>query len=190
VWSPIRATPTSVSCLRGQMDKLLNLVKTVAPSIAAAVGGPLAGMATKAISEALLGKPDGSEVELLQAAERATPEQLLALKKAEQDFAVQMRELDIDLERIANSDRDSARNREIKVKDWTPKILAGLITVGYFGVLFYMLRNGLPQHGGSEAMLVMLGTLGTAWGGVVAYYFGSSAGSKEKTDAINNMVRK
>ena len=119
-----------------------------------------------------------------------TTEQLLALKKAEQDFAVQMRELDIDLERIANSDRDSARNREIKVKDWTPKILAGLITVGYFGVLFYMLRNGLPQHGGSEAMLVMLGTLGTAWGGVVAYYFGSSAGSKEKTDAINNMVRK
>jgi len=61
-------------------------------------------MATKAISEALLGKPDGSEVELLQAAERATPEQLLALKKAEQDFAVQMRELDIDLERIANSE--------------------------------------------------------------------------------------
>ena len=190
MWSPIRATPTSVSCLRGQMDKLLNLVKTVAPSIASAVGGPLAGMGTKAISEALLGKPDGSEVELLQAAEKATPEQLLALKRAEQDFAVQMRELDIDLERIANSDRDSARNREIKVKDWTPKILAGLITVGYFGVLFYMLRNGLPQHGGSEAMLVMLGTLGTAWGGVVAYYFGSSAGSKEKTDAINNMVRK
>jgi hypothetical protein len=172
------------------MDKLLSLVRTVAPSIASAVGGPLAGMATKAISEALLGKPDGTEAELLQAAERATPEQLLALKKAENDFAIQMRELDIDLERISNADRDSARNREIKVRDWTPKILAGLITVGYFGVLFYMLRNGLPQHGGSEAMLVMLGTLGTAWGGVVAYYFGSSAGSKEKTEAMNRMVQR
>ena len=172
------------------MEQLLNLVRTVAPSIASAVGGPLAGMATKAISEALLGKPDGSEEELLQAAAKATPEQLLALKKAENDFALQMRELDIDLERIASEDRNSARNREIKTKDWTPKILAGGITVGYFGVLFYMLTHGLPTTGGSEAMLVMLGTLGTAFGGVMAYYFGSSAGSKEKTEALNRMAHK
>jgi hypothetical protein len=172
------------------MEQLLNLVRTVAPSIASAVGGPLAGMATKAISEALLGKPDGSEEELLQAAAKATPEQLLALKKAENDFALQMRELDIDLERIAGADRDSARNREIKTKDLTPKILAAGITVGYFGVLFYMLTHGLPTTGGSEAMLVMLGTLGTAFGGVMAYYFGSSAGSKEKTEALNRMAHK
>ena len=51
------------------------------------------------------------EQELAEAAARATPEQLLALKQAEQDFAVKMRELDIDLERIANEDRSSARNR-------------------------------------------------------------------------------
>lgn len=169
------------------MDAILNLVRTVAPSLASAVGGPLAGMAVRTISEALLGKPDGTEDELTQAAAKATPEQLLALKKAEQDFAVKMRELDIDLERIANADRDSARNREVKTKDWTPRLLAGLITAGYFGALFYMLRNGLPQHGGSEAMLVMLGTLGTAWGGVVAYYFGSSAGSKAKDETMSRM---
>jgi hypothetical protein len=166
------------------MDAILNLVRTVAPALASAVGGPLAGMAVRTISEALLGKPDGTEDELAQAAARATPEQLLALKRAEQDFAVKMRELDIDLERIASADRGSARDREVATKDWTPRILAGLITGGYFGVLFYMLRNGLPQHGGSEAMLVMLGTLGTAWGGVVAYYFGSSAGSKAKDEAL------
>jgi len=57
------------------MEQLLNLVRTVAPSIASAVGGPLAGMATKAISEALLGKPDGSEEELLQAAAKASPKE-------------------------------------------------------------------------------------------------------------------
>lgn len=172
------------------MEAILNLVRTVAPSIASAVGGPLAGMATRAISDALLGKPDGTEQELEKAVASATPEQLLALKKAEQEFAVKMRELDIDLERISNEDRDSARNREVSLRDWTPRVLAGLITVGYFGVLFWMLRFGLPNTGSSEALLVMLGALGTAWGGVVAYYFGSSAGSKEKTEAMNRMVRK
>ena len=171
------------------MEPLLNLVRTVAPTIATAVGGPLAGMATRAISEALLGKPDGTEAELAQAAANATPEQLLALKNAEQDFAVRMRELDIDLERIANEDRAGARDREVKTKDWTPRILAGLITFGYFGALFFMLMNGLPTTGGSEAMLVMLGTLGTAWGGVVAYYFGSSAGSRDKNDTISKMMK-
>jgi hypothetical protein len=170
------------------MDKIISLVRTVAPTIASAVGGPLAGIAVRTISDALLGKPDGTEDELAQAALLATPEQLLALKKAEQDFIVQMRELDIDLERIGNQDRDSARNREIKLKDATPKVLAAIITVGYFGVLFWMLNHGLPGNGGSEAMLVMLGTLGTAWGGIVAYYFGSSAGSRDKNETINRMV--
>ena len=170
------------------MDKIISIVRTVAPTIASAVGGPLAGMAVRTISDVLLGKPDGTEEELAQAALAATPEQLLALKKAEQDFIVQMRELDIDLERIGNQDRDSARNREIKLKDVTPKVLAAIITVGYFGVLFWMLKYGLPSNGGSEAMLVMLGTLGTAWGGIVAYYFGSSAGSRDKNETINRMV--
>jgi hypothetical protein len=170
------------------VDKIISIVRTVAPTIASAIGGPLAGMAVRTISDALLGKPDGTEEELAQAALAATPEQLLALKKAEQDFIVQMRELDIDLERIGNQDRDSARNREIKLKDATPKVLAAIITVGYFGVLFWMLNYGLPVNGGSEAMLVMLGTLGTAWGGIVAYYFGSSAGSRDKNETINRMV--
>ena len=170
------------------METLLNLVKTVAPPIATAVGGPLAGMATKMISEALLGKPDGTEAELVEAAAKATPEQLLALKKAEQDFAIKMRELDIDLERISNEDRNSARNREIKTKDLTPRFLAAAVTFGFFGVLSWMIANGLPANGG-EAMLVMLGTLGTAWGAIISYYFGSSAGSREKTDQLNQVLK-
>jgi hypothetical protein len=170
------------------MEALLNLVKTVAPSIATAVGGPLAGMATRAISEALLGRPDGTDDELVEAAKNATPEQLLALKQAEQDFAVRMRELDIDLERIASADRNSAREREVKTKDLTPRFLAAAVTFGFFGVLSWMIANGLPANGG-EAMLVMLGTLGTAWGAIISYYFGSSAGSREKTDQLNQVLK-
>jgi hypothetical protein len=145
-------------------------------------------MATRAISEALLGRPDGTEDELVEAAKTATPEQLLALKQAEQDFAVRMRELDIDLERITSADRNSAREREIKTGDWTPRALAAAVTFGFFGVLSWMIANGLPANGG-EAMLVMLGTLGTAWGAIISYYFGSSAGSREKTQQLNQVLK-
>ena len=55
----------------------------------------------------LLGLPaDSSEKDVSKAMAAATPDQLLALKQADQDFAVRMRELDIDLEKIAASDRD------------------------------------------------------------------------------------
>lgn len=170
------------------MDELLNLVRTVAPTIATAVGGPLAGMATRAISEALLGRPDGTESELVEAAKSATPEQLLALKTAENQFVIRMRELDLDLERIAQEDRANAREREVKTGDWTPRVLAAAVTLGFFGVLSWMIVYGLPGNGG-EAMLVMLGTLGTSWGAIMNYYFGSSAGSRAKDEALRRNMK-
>ena len=169
------------------MDKPLNLVRTVAPSIASAVGSPLAGMATKAISEALLGKPDGTEQELIQAVDRATPEQLLALKKAENDFAIQMRELDIDLERIASQDRNSAREREVKTGDWMPRVLAFIVVGGFMFTVFLVLMGyveGMKDPLMATTVGTLIGFVSAKCEQVVAYYFGSSAGSKAKDEAL------
>jgi hypothetical protein len=175
------------------MESILNLVRTVAPSIASAVGGPLAGIAVRTISEVLLGKPDGTEAELEEAAAKATPEQLLALKKAEQEFTVRMRELDIDLERIGNSDRDSARDREVKTKDWMPRALA-IVIVGGFMLTVFLVLMGYVEGMKDPLMATTVGTLigfvSAKCEQVVAYYFGSSAGSKAKDEAMSNMVRK
>jgi len=170
------------------MDKLLKVIKTVAPALATAVGGPLGGIAYRAISAVLTGSEDTPEDQLIQAAQSATPEQLLALKKAEHEFIQKMKELDIDLERIAAGDRDSARNREIQTNDWTPRILAATVTVGYFGTLFWMLNNGVPRE--SEVLVYMLGVLGTTWGMIMGYFFGSSSGSQEKNGMLNRMLGK
>jgi hypothetical protein len=161
------------------------LLGQVAPSIATALGGPLAGVAVRTLSNALFGHEDGTEQQVSDALSSATPDQLAAIKKIDADFKVQMKALDIDLERIAAGDRDSARQMQQNTKDSTPKILAYFITFGFFGALVWILVFGLPQTG-LEVILMMLGSLSTSWTGVVQFYYGSSAGSKAKTDALNS----
>lgn len=165
------------------------LIGSVAPSIATALGGPLAGMATKALSQALLGNESGSEDDLKAAMSNASPEQLSVLKKIDADFKVQMKSLDIDLEALAVDDRKSARSMQTETKDWIPRALAVSVTAGFFAILLYMLVYGLPTSG-NEALLLLLGALQTAWGGIIAFYFGSSSGSQKKDSMIYNSTPK
>ncbi len=88
-----------------------SIVKVVAPTIATGLGGPLAGLATKALSEVLLGRPDGTEDEVAQAVLGANPDQLLAIKQADQEFAKEMKRLDIDLEKTYVADTSDAPAR-------------------------------------------------------------------------------
>jgi hypothetical protein len=167
------------------------LVKSIAPTIGTALGGPLGGMASVALTKAL-GMSDEApkdEAALSAAIQGASPDQLLALKKADQDFAVQMQKLGFEnieaLEAIAAGDRAHAREREIKPQDWTPTVLGLFITLGFFGLLAYLMKREPPQ-GSRDILNIMLGSLGSAWIGVVSYYFGSSAGSARKTELMAN----
>lgn len=159
------------------------LLGQIAPSIATALGGPLAGVAVRSLSNALFGHEDGTEQQVSDALSSATPDQLATIKKIDADFKVQMKSLDIDLERISAGDRDSARQMQRETKDWTPKALAFFITFGFFGALIWIMVFGIPQTG-TEVLLMMLGSLSTSWTGVVQFYYGSSAGSKAKNDLL------
>ena len=166
----------------------MDWLKNVAPWIfTAATGGvpALIGMAAKELTGALGYEVEPNKESIAKAVESATHEQLLAIKQADYDFQLKMKELGYEhienLEALAVDDRKSAREREMAVRDWIPSALAVLVTIGYFGVLAFMLSEGVPTEGG-EALLVMLGALGTAWGSIIAYYYGSSAGSARKTE--------
>jgi len=166
-----------------------SLVGSVAPTIATALGGPLAGMATKALSGALLGKENGSEKEISEVLLSANPDTLLKLKELEQSFAICMKELDIDLEKIASEDRNSARQREIAIKDNAPKVLAGVIVTGFFAILGVISFVELPAA--SQAPVnILLGALTAMLSQVGNYYFGSSAGSSKKNEMIGSLLNK
>ena len=165
------------------------LLGSVAPTLATALGGPLAGLGVKALSKALLGAEDFSEEAVMEAMATASPEQLAAVKKIDADFKVQMKALDIDLARISVDDRKSAREMQRETRDWLPRALAILITMGYFGIIGWVLVGGLPING-SEILLMLLGTLTAGWSGVMAFYFGSSSGSQKKDAMIYNSTPK
>jgi hypothetical protein len=170
---------------------IAGFLKVVAPVLGAAVGGPLGGIAVSAIGKAI-GLDDATQETLSARLQGATQADLLALKKADQDFQARMKELDIGLEELqiktATEDRASAREREIAVKDWIPGVMAMLVTIGFFGVLTWMLKYGVPKDGGSEALLVMLGALGAAWASIVSYYFGSSAQQVKQSAVISKIA--
>jgi hypothetical protein len=174
----------------------MNFLKKALPWIGAAATGnvpALINMGAAEISKALGKKIDPSLDAMSAAVAGATPEQILALKQADNDFAVKMQALgfshETELEQLAVNDRNSARQREMTVRDRIPAILAIGVTVGFFGILLYMLKAGLPNDG-REPLLLMLGSLGAGWTSVMAYYFGSSAGSAKKDDTIRAATQK
>ena len=162
-------------------------------SVAASLGGPLGTMAANAVGSALgVGKVDSSKLSDVITSAMGNPEQLAALKKAEQDFQLQMTQLGYqhveELEAIAERDRESARAREIATRDWYPKVLATLVVVLCFGGEAWYFMHGPPPSASPELIGRILGTLDSALILVLGYYFGSSSGSADKTRALADLA--
>lgn len=163
------------------------ILGTVAPVLGAAVAGPLGGMALKAIGDAL-GLDEATEATIATALKGATPDDLLKVKQADQAFQTRMAELGVDLEKIAQQDRSSARDMQKGSGSQMPAILAIAVTIGFFGVLALMLVGDFkPQN--NDAFLLLLGSLGTAWTAIIAFYFGSSQGSVKSAQALRDIAQ-
>ena len=167
------------------LQKAKSILSVVAPTIGNVIGSPIGGMAVRVVAKTLLGKDNATEQEVSQALEMATPAQLASLKKADEAFKVQMKELEINVEKIHADDRDSARKRQMALGDHTPTVLAILTMLAFFG--FIGAVTFLPTPNADVGLLnVALGWLGGTASTVIAYYFGSSSGSKQKNDFIKD----
>lgn len=168
-------------------QKALQVLKTVAPLLGTAIGGPFGAMAGAAVSAAI-GTSTGDDKATESALLAASPEALVALKKADQDFEAKMAELGINREKLAYDDTANARAREIAVKDSTPRVLAYGTTVGFFLSLLGL--NLMPIPAENRATIYsMVGSLGTVWILVMGYYFGSSRGSDDKSKVLADIAK-
>jgi hypothetical protein len=163
----------------------MDWLKSLAPLIGTALAGPLGGAAASFVADKL-GLPDktvAAVTELLSNGQ-LSPEQISNIKTAELEFQKFLEANKIKVHELENADRAGAREREDKTGDsFTPRALALVVTLGFFGVLGYLMVAGKPPEGG-DAMMVMLGALGGSWTAIVSYYFGSSASSAQKTKLL------
>ena len=177
-------------------------VASVAPTIADMLLGPFAGAAVKSLEEAF-NLPEGSGVDKITAVVQAgnmTPEMVAKVRAADQAHAEAMQRNQIDLIKMNQAheeafakadvdDRDSARRLAIETKAWTPATLTWMIVLGTFILYGYLFVYGNPQTLDDIIVGRILGTLDTAFGMCLAYWLGSSAGSRAKDTTISNMAK-
>lgn len=160
------------------MDKILDIVKTAAPGLATALGGPLAGMAVKAIAEKL-GVED-------------TVEAVAAHLTANPEAAAKLAEIDVKKLELENADRDSARKAHMAIATnpdvhWLEKLTMPILALGTVALAFILigvlLFINIPDSQ-ENIIIFALGFITSAATQVLSFYFGSSQGSKDKTDAM------
>jgi hypothetical protein len=159
----------------------------------AASAVPGGDVAMTALGKVLNLKPGATLDDAGVALLNATPEQRLALQQEENRHAEAVKQMGInsaeEFERITNADRADARNMAVKTGDvWTPRILACFIVVAWTFVQWYLLSHVVDQTM-RELVARLLGTLDAALMAVLYFYFGSSASSRVKDEALAKSVQ-
>ena len=156
-------------------------LKQIAPTIATALGGPLGGLAYEAVSKVLGIGVDEAKSMLEEG--KLNSDQIAQVKVAEIELKKMEEQLGLNFEELAVKDRASAREMHVQTKSLIPPTMAVLVTIGFFGILVALMFGQVQRN---EEVMVMLGSLGTAWTGIIAFYFGSSHGSQNKDEMLYN----
>ena len=158
-----------------------SIIGTVAPTIATALGGPMAGAAVKFLGSQFLGDENASEETVANFVRDANPETLMQIKQADQEFALQMERLGVDVFKLEVEDKKDARSN---FKDsYMPSVLSVGLTL-LIGVLLYALFYIEPPEGAREPLLIVLGMVVKEWSNSMHFWFGTTRSSQDKTKMI------
>ena len=167
------------------MDTLLGILKGVAPVLATAVAGPAGGAAVGWIASKL--GIDDDTIEGVTKALTGNPEMTMKLK-----------ELDLEYAKLEVQDRDSARQAYAQVATSEhatklDKVVVPVLALGVVGLAFTLIGVLMFVNTPTDQQQIIIFALGfitSAAGQVLSFYFGSSQGSKDKTEEIKGMLKK
>jgi hypothetical protein len=148
---------------------------SIAPTLATALGGPLAGLAVEQLGKTLgIDTPTAKSIQTALEASQLSADQIAAIKQAEIALKVKMRELDIQEESLGLNDRSDARNANVKGGVQVQLFwLSVLILAGTVGTEIAVLFHGYPTTIPELVVGRVLGLLDSIALMVLAYWYGS-----------------
>lgn len=150
---------------------LKGVVGKAAPIVGTLLGGP-AGALVGGLVSAALGTDNTPDA--VSAALIGNPDAIVKIQELQTNAKVQLQQLAVTAEANRLADVQSARARQTaNPNDKTPTYLAWGVSFGFFatlGLVMFAHLEGAAQN----LLLVMTGTLQTAWVAIISYYFGSS----------------
>jgi hypothetical protein len=166
------------------MNELFNILKGIAPTLATAVAGPLGGVAITALASKF-GVSDS--VDAVAKAIAGDPQ-----------AAEKLQELELEYAKLNAQDRDSARKAYATVATSEnatklEKLVVPILALGVVGLAFSLIGVLMfvdTPNDQQQLVIFALGFITSAAGQVLSFYFGSSQGSKDKTEDMKAMVKK
>lgn len=172
---------------------LIPILLSLAPTVASWIMGDKTGAAVSkvtGIARDILGTDSADGIERAIAAD---PNLALQFRMAVIQAEADARRQEFDTLQAQLADVQSARNQTVELAKagsaiaWGAPIVSTLITVGFFVMLYLVIRREIPE-GSRDLANIMLGSLGSSFTAVVGYWVGSSAGSAQKTAALEKVA--
>lgn len=160
--------------------KWIDKLKDYAPDIAAAFltgGATLPQLALKAVSD-VVGKDVKDVAALTSVVEQASPETMLLITQANNQFKIRMAELGNELTATELADVQNARETHKHSK--MPAIICVVLTIMVSAITMVMFWKAIPE-GNASTLYLIIGQVVTLWGGSVIYFIGTTRSSNNKT---------
>ncbi len=164
-----------------------DVLKSIAPTVASAILGPLGGVAVSAIGS-ILGVSDATQDKIADAIKsgQLTPEQIGEIKKLELQYQENEKERGFKYAELEFKDRDSARQANVQGGTQKPLFwLSLLLLAGTLGTEGVVLFHGYPPNVTDMVVGRVLGLMDAVALMVLTYWYGTSNGSSEKTHLLN-----
>lgn len=163
----------------------MDFLKSLAPMLGTALGGPFGGIAASFIADKL-GLPDktvNAVTDLIKSG-TMTPEQVAGIRMAEMDMQKFMEENKLKREQLAYADVQGARDMFTATHSLTPSILTWIIVTLTLAAECALLFNQIPP--GADPIIIgrVLGTMDSALVMVLGFWFGSNSGSARTKELL------
>lgn len=174
----------------------LDTVKQLAPTVASALGGPLAGAAVAALGSVFgISQPTQDKIAEVITNSQMTPECIAKLKELELQYQNDEKERGFRYEELAFKDRDSARSRDVElaksgIKNRRADIMFVLAIAVICGLVYIIWADQTINEFMKGIVTLVLGRFLGYLDNIYNFEFGTTRGSRDKDATIGAMASK